>query len=231
MNDLPGNNAEAIYTERKASRKQRTMARRMAESKSQIPHFYVSVDIDVTGLLNHRRALKDAGKVCPSVNDFFVYGVAQALQRTPAMNVQYHEPMVRQFKYPNVGVAMATDAGLIVPIIKNTAALTLEGVKDATAQLAKRAQSKELVPEDFENGTFTVSNVGMFGLTQSWPIINPPESGILGVGAARPQPLMVGGAFEIRQMVSTTLSGDHRVLDGAIAGAFFGELKGYLEAL
>jgi len=220
-----------LYTERKASRKQRTMARRMAESKAQIPHFYTSLEIDVTGMIEHRHSLKESGASCPSVNDFFVYGVAQALQETPSMNVQYHDEMVRQFEYPSVGVAIATEAGLMVPIIKNTASLSLEEVKQASLDLAERARSKALTPEDFEGGTFTVSNVGTFGLTQSWPIINPPESGILGVGAARPQAVFIDGEFKQRQIVTVTLSADHRVLDGSIVGPFLAHLKAYLEAL
>lgn len=210
---------------------QRTMARRMAESKAEIPHFYTSMEIDVTGMLALRRSLKKKGDECPTVNDYFIYGVAQALRATPAMNVQFHDGMIRQFYEPTVGVAIAIESGLVVPMIPNTARLSLEEVRKASADLATRARSKLLVPEDFEGGTFTVSSVGAFGMMQSMPIINPPESAILGIGAARPQVRRVGDELEERMFAICTLAADHRVLDGAIAGAFLGHLKQYIESL
>ena len=205
---------------------QKTMARRMVEATTQVPHLYVSIDIRMDTLIGFRETNESSA----TINDYILRAVALALHSTPKMNVQYHDGVVRQFKHADVAFAVATEHGLMTPIIRQANTKSLQVIASETAALSLRAKSKKLMPEEYDGGTFTVSNVGMLGLTQSWPIINPPQAGILGVGRAEQRPVAQSGFLGIATIMTVTLGGDHRCLDGAICGRFLGYLKDYLES-
>ena len=207
---------------------QKTMARRMAESKATVPHLYAAIDIHVDELLARRKALKSAGGSA-TLNDYVVRAVALALRDTPDMNVQYLDGVVRRFRDADVAVAVAGDGGLVTPIVRAANTRSVNQISAEISELAALAGKKRLRPEQYEGGTFTVSNVGMFGVTQSWPIINTPQAGILGVGRAEPTPVVDDGALRLSTVMKVTLAADHRCIDGGIVGAFLGSLKGYLE--
>ena len=152
-----------------------------------------------------------------SLNDFVVYAVVQALRDTPRMNVQYRDDRLIRFRRVDIAVAVAVEEGLVTPVVRGAEALSLPHLASALRDLTERARARKLSVEDYQGGTFTVSNVGMFGIRQSWPIINPPQAGILGVGAAAPRPVAVnddGVRMEIATMMSLTLAADHRAVDG-----------------
>ena len=175
------------FEERPLSMLGKTMARRMAESKATIPHFHCSIDVNVDSTLRLRTELNEAeGAPRLSLNDFVMHAVARALRDTPRMNVQYRDGSLIQFRRVDIAVAVAVEEGLVTPVVRGAEALSLPDLASALRDLTERARARKLSVEDYQGGAFTVSNVGMFGIRQSWPIINPPQAGILGVGAAVP---------------------------------------------
>ena len=222
------------FEERPLSMLGKTMARRMAESKATIPHFHCSIDVNVDATLRLRTELNEAeGGPRLSLNDFVVHAVTRALRDTPRMNVQYRDGSLIQFRRVDIAVAVAVDEGLVTPVVRGAEALSLLDLASALRVLTERARARKLSVEDYQGGTFTVSNVGMFGIRQSWPIINPPQAGILGVGAAAPQPVAIddddGVRVEVATMMSLTLAADHRAVDGVIAGEFLRRVQEALE--
>ena len=198
------------------------------ESKATVPHLYAAIDIRVDSLLALRSAAKQAGGSA-TINDYLLRAVALALQDTPDMNVQYHDGVVRKFTSADVAVAVAGDGGLVTPIIHAAETKSVEQISTEVAELAELAQAKRLRPEQYDGGTFTVSNVGMFGVKQSWPIINTPQAGIIGVGRAEPTPIADDGALRVASMMKVTLAADHRCIDGVIVGDFLSNLRRYIE--
>ena len=230
----PAAGIDIPFEERPLSTLGKTMARRMAESKSTIPHFHCSIDVNVDATLSLRTELnesKDGPRL--SLNDFVVYAVARALRDTPRMNVQYRDGRLIRFRRVDVAVAVAVEEGLMTPVVRGAEALSLLDLASALRNLSERARARKLSVEDYQGGTFTVSNVGMFGIRHSWPIINPPQAGILGVGAAAPRPVAVGDGegvrVEVANMMSLTLAADHRAVDGVIAGDFLRRVRQALE--
>ena len=212
----------------------KTMARRMAESKATIPHFHCSTDVNIDATLKLRAELNAAGgEFRLSLNDFVVYAVAQALRDTPRMNVQYRDDRLIRFLRVDIAVAVALEGGLVTPVVRGAESLSLPELAAELRTLTERARARKLSIEDYQGGTFTVSNVGMFGIRQSWPIINPPQAGILGVGTAAPRPVAVndddGVRMEIATTMSLTLAADHRAVDGVIAGDFLRRVGQVLE--
>ena len=212
----------------------KTMARRMAESKATIPHFHCSTDVNIDATLRLRAELNAAGgEFRLSLNDFVVYAVVQALRDTPRMNVQYRDDRLIRFLRVDIAVAVAVEGGLVTPVVRGAESLSLPELAAELRTLTERARARKLSVEDYQGGTFTVSNVGMFGIRQSWPIINPPQAGILGVGAAAPRPVAVndddGVRMEIATTMSLTLAADHRAVDGVIAGDFLRRVVQVLE--
>ncbi len=200
-----------------------TIARRLGESKQTIPHYRVSIDLDADALLARRRKLADTG-VRVSVNDLLLEAVARALVRHPRVNAQFDGNEVLEFGQADVAVAVATDAGLITPVIRAADGKPVERLAAESRELAARARSGKLTREEISGGTFTVSNLGMYGIKSFDAIINPPQVAILAVGAAESRPVVRDGALAVGTRMTVTLSSDHRVVDGAAAAAFLATL-------
>lgn len=217
--EIPNNNIKKV------------VARRLLESKQSVPHFYLTVDCVIDGLLEARAKLNDAakGKYKLSVNDFVVKAVAMALQKYPAANVAWTDDAVLQYKHSDISVAVATPNGLITPIVKKAETKGLEQISAEVKELAGRAKEGKLKPEEFQGGTFSISNLGMFGVKDFQAIINPPQACILAVGAGIEQPIVKDGGIMIGTVMSVTLSVDHRAVDGAVGAEFLQVFKQYIE--
>jgi pyruvate dehydrogenase E2 component (dihydrolipoamide acetyltransferase) len=209
----------------------RIVGQRMAQSKQSAPHFYISVDIDMTAVNRRRNEAKERGDPpIPSMNDFIVQACARALKEFPALNASFTDQGIHQHVDINVGIAVALDEGLVVPVIRNADRLSLMEFAEQSRELADKAQNKKLFPLDYEGGTFTVSNLGMLGVDSFIAIINPPQCAILAVGRVAPRVVTDGDGIEIRSLMTATLSADHRVVDGATAARFLQEVKLFLES-
>ncbi len=210
----------------------RIVAQRMTASKRNAPHFYVGIDVDMSAVEKRRAELKHAGGASvPSINDFILAAVAKTLRDFPSLNASFTDEGVKIYSDINLGVAVALDEGLVVPVIRNADKLTLEELARQSRALAEKAQKKKLFPLDYEGGTFTVSNLGMLGVDSFTAIINPPESAILAVGRVAPRVVAVEGGIAARPTMTMNLSADHRVVDGALAARFIAEAKRRLELL
>jgi pyruvate dehydrogenase E2 component (dihydrolipoamide acetyltransferase) len=209
----------------------RIVGQRMTQSKQSAPHFYVSMDIDMTAVLALRAEWKERGaESIPSINDFILQACARALKDFPAVNSTYTEQGIEVHTNVNIGMAVALAEGLVVPVIRGTDQLSLKELAAQSRQLADKAQTKKLFPLDYEGGTFTVSNLGMLGVDNFIAIINPPQCAILAVGRVAPRVVTDGDGIEIKSMMTATLSADHRILDGAIAARFLAAVKQQLQA-
>jgi pyruvate dehydrogenase E2 component (dihydrolipoamide acetyltransferase) len=214
------------------SRMQAVVARRMVESKSQIPHFYVTMAVDMTAAMRFRTDSnaylgKEAGF---SVNDLFIKASALALRKFPTLNSSYTEKGIQQHAEINVGNAVALPGGLVVPVIRNADQKTLPQIGAEVRGLAEKARSGGLSLADYEGGTFSISNLGMLGVEEFSAIVNPPQVAILAVGAVAQEPVVVEGQLQVGQRCRITLSCDHRVVYGWDAGEFLRELKTLLES-
>jgi pyruvate dehydrogenase E2 component (dihydrolipoamide acetyltransferase) len=208
----------------------RIVGERMAKSKQTAPHFYLTMDADMTEVTRERSQLKERGSVLvPSINDYIVSACARALREFPALNAAFTDQGVQVFSAINIGIAVALEDGLVVPVIRNADQLSLEALVKQSRELADKAQKKKLFPLDYEGGTFTVSNLGMFGVDNFVAIINPPQCAILAVGRVAPRVVPDGEGVAVRSMMTMSLSADHRVVDGASAARFLQEVKRYLE--
>jgi pyruvate dehydrogenase E2 component (dihydrolipoamide acetyltransferase) len=206
-----------------------TIARRLLESKQTIPHYRLAVDVELTALLAHRTALNAGGSVKVSINDLLVRAVALALVRHPEVNAQLQGDEIVRFAQADVCVAVASDSGLITPVVRNADAKTSAQISAEVADLAERARGNRLTREEITGGTFTVSNLGMFGVDRFDAIINPPQVAILAVGAAQDRVVARDGQATVRRMVTLTLSCDHRVVDGAMGAKFLATLRELVE--
>ena len=208
-------------------------ATRLAESASTIPHFYLTMDVDMTRLTGLREQLiaygEKRGLARVSVNDLIIKGSGIALRSFPAVNASLEGSEVVEYADVNVGFAVALDDGLVVPVVASADEKSVFEIAAATRYLGEKARGKGLGPEDYGYGTFTISNLGMFGVDQFTAIINPPEAAILAVGRVKDTPVAVDGKVEIKAMMSITLSSDHRLIDGAVAGQFLAHLREILE--
>jgi pyruvate dehydrogenase E2 component (dihydrolipoamide acetyltransferase) len=210
----------------------RTIARRMAESTRTIPHFFLTTVVDVTELATLRKQVNDqtaeAG-IKVSFNDMVVKAAALAIRKVPEVNVSFAEDSLIRHSHVHIGIAVATDRGLIVPVVRDVDQKSLGTLAREARDLAERANAGKLQPPDYTGGTFTVSNLGMFGIEQFNAVINPPESAILAVGAIVREPAEHDGEIVLRDRMRLTLSVDHRALDGAIGARYLQALKGLLE--
>ncbi|MDQ7820707.1 MAG: dihydrolipoamide acetyltransferase family protein [Armatimonadota bacterium] len=214
------------------TRIRQTIARRMTESTQQAPHFYITMEVVMDEALRLRQHLNQALGATPpvSVNDLVLKAVALALRAHPALNSALVEGAIRRYRRVNLAVAVALPEGLIAPVVHDCDRLSLTEIAARTTELGERARSGRLRPEDYEGGTFTVSNLGMFGDVDSFAaIINPPHAGILAVGRALPRPVVRDGQIVPATTMKVTLSADHRVTDGAEAARFLAEVKRLLE--
>ncbi|MSP38857.1 MAG: 2-oxo acid dehydrogenase subunit E2 [Deltaproteobacteria bacterium] len=208
----------------------RIVGQRMTQSKQSAPHFYISMDIDMTAVTKLRNEAKDRGdESIPSINDFILQAAARALKDLPSMNSSFTEQGIQQHADINIGVAVALEEGLVVPVIRNADKLSLSELAKQSRALADKAQNKRLFPLDYEGGTFTVSNLGMLGVDSFIAIINPPQCAILAVGRVAPRVVTDGDGIEIKSIMTATLSADHRIVDGASAARFLRQVKQALE--
>jgi pyruvate dehydrogenase E2 component (dihydrolipoamide acetyltransferase) len=214
------------------SQMRRTIARRMAESTRTVPHFYLTTVVDATDLMALRQKINEqtaeAG-IKITVNDIIVKGVALAIRKVPEVNVSFAEDSLIRHRHVHIGIAVATDRGLIVPVVRDVDQKSLGHIASETRDLAQRATAGKLQPYDYSGGTFTVSNLGMFGIEQFNAVINPPESAILAVGVIAREPAEHDGQVALRERMRLTLSVDHRALDGAIGARYLQALKVLLE--
>jgi pyruvate dehydrogenase E2 component (dihydrolipoamide acetyltransferase) len=210
----------ADYEQLALSATRKTIGRRLTDAKQQIPHFYLEVDYALDGLLAHRKKLNAEGGTKVSVNDLVVWCVARALLREPRMNVNFDGETIQRFRHAHVAVAIASDEGLYAATIRNADTLTPAQIAAESAALAERVKRGALTREDITGGTFTVSNLGMFGVGRFTAIINPPMAAILALGKAESRAVVRDGAVGIATMMSATLSCDHRVIDGAVGAQF-----------
>src|SRR5262245_6055608 len=209
----------------------RIVGERMTKSKQTAPHFYLSMDADMTEISRRRSALKEKGEsLVPSINDYILSACAPALRDFPSLNAVFTDHGVEIFSDINIGLTVALEEGLVVPVIRNADRLSLQELTKQSRELAEKAQSKKLFPLDYEGGTFTVSNLGMFGVDNFIAIINPPQCAILAVGQVGPRVVPHGEGIAVRPIMTMSLSADHRVVDGAIAARFLQEVKRLLEA-
>ena len=217
------------YTEVPHSGMRRTIARRLTESKSTIPHFYLSVDCRMDRLMSLRSEINTAMPRKISVNDFIVRAVAVALREVPQANVGWTENAMRQYTQADIAVAVSTDFGLITPIVRAADRKSLSIISQEIADLAARARASQLRPDEYQGGSFSVSNLGMFGVSEFSAIINPPQAAILAVGMTQQVPVVEDGAVKIASVMRCTLSVDHRAIDGALAAQWLAAFKRLLE--
>ena len=207
----------------------KTIARRLAESKFTAPHFYLNMEVDMGHAVESRSRLNEFSGVKISFNDLVVKAVAMSLPHHPAVNASWQGDSIRYNKHVHLGVAMAVEDGLLVPVVRFANQKSLSQIAQETASLADRARQKKLQPSDWEGNTFTISNLGMFGIESFTAIINPPDACILAVGAIREEAVVRNGEIVVGHRMKLTLSCDHRVVDGATGAAFLQRLKNLLE--
>jgi len=209
----------------------KTIARRLTESKQTVPHFYLTVDCEIDELLRVRKQVNDLAPdgVKVSVNDFVIKALAVALRRVPAANASWTDEGVRLYKTVDVSVAVALDGGLITPVIRKADEKGLGQISIDMKDLASRAREGKLKPDEYQGGTTSVSNLGMFGIKQFDAVINPPQGTILAVGAGEQRPVVKDGQLAIATVMSCTLSCDHRVVDGALGAELLQAFKGMIE--
>jgi pyruvate dehydrogenase E2 component (dihydrolipoamide acetyltransferase) len=209
----------------------RTIAKRLVESKQTVPHFYLSTDVSVEALLALRQQINALAPKRISVNDFIVKAYALALQKVPAANAIWAEDKLLQYERSDIGVAVAIEGGLITPVVRSADVKSLATISAEIADLAKRARERKLKPAEYQGGTGTVSNLGMYGIRQFSAIVNPPQATILAVGAAERRPEEAAdGSVRFASKLTVTLSVDHRVVDGAVAGELLAAFRTIVEA-
>lgn len=204
----------------------RIIAERMCASKYSAPHYYITVEVDMQNAKAFRSRLKTFKA---SYNDLVMFATAKALREFPSVNARWLGDAIEEGGDVNLGMAVALPAGLIVPVIRKAHLLSLEGLCAAAKALAEKAQTGKLLPDDYQGNTFTVSNLGAYGVDHFTAIINQPDSAILAVGQMKDRVVVIDGGIHIRPIMKLTLSSDHRVIDGAVAAQFMGRLKAILE--
>jgi pyruvate dehydrogenase E2 component (dihydrolipoamide acetyltransferase) len=209
----------------------KTIAKRLVEAKSTIPHFYLNVDVRLDELLELRRQLNDrpSAKAKLSVNDFVIKASALALRDVPDSNACWGGDKILKYEVVDVAVAVALEGGLITPIIRDADRKSLSVISTEMKELAERARAGKLKPEEYQGGSFSLSNLGMFGIKDFAAVINPPHGSILAVGAGEQRPVVEGGAVQIATVMGCCLSVDHRVIDGALGATWLKAFKGYVE--
>jgi len=209
----------------------KAIARRLIESKQTVPHFYLTIDVAMDRLMDLRAQLNEAaeGTFKLSVNDFIIKAVSKALVDVPAANASWTDSHTLQHKHTHISVAVAIEGGLITPIIRFAEQKGIVDISNEVKELAARAREGGLKPEEYTGGTFSISNLGMYGIKQFAAIVNPPEGAILAVGATGDRAVVENGEVTMKKMMSLTLSCDHRVVDGAIGAEFLAALKKHLE--
>lgn len=207
----------------------KSIAKRLAESKFTAPHFYLTISVDMDNAVASRARLNEVSPVKISFNDLVLKACAIALKQHPKVNSSWQGDKIRINHHVNIGVAVAVEEGLLVPVVRFADLKTLSQIGAEVKEFAKRAKDKKLQPADWEGNTFTISNLGMFGIDEFTAIINPPDACILAVGAIQQVPVVKNGAVVPGNIMKLTLSCDHRVVDGATGAAFLQTLQGLLQ--
>lgn len=219
---------------RPLSMMRKTIARRLTESKTTVPHFYLTIDVEVSALSAFREQLnaevtKDEGAIKISINDLLVKACALALRKVPECNASFTPEALLIHQRVDISVAVAIPDGLVTPVVRDADQLSISAIASKVRDLAARAKQKKLRPEEMADGTFSISNLGMFGIDEFSAVINPPEGAILAVGRVRDEAIVKDGAIVPGKKLAMTLSCDHRVVDGAVGAAFLAELRALLE--
>jgi pyruvate dehydrogenase E2 component (dihydrolipoamide acetyltransferase) len=217
------------YDEVPVSQMRKVIARRLSDSLFTAPHFFLTMEINMDKVNEARKTINADGNVKISVNDFIVKAVAGALRKNPQVNSSWLGDKIRYNHHIHVGIAVAIEDGLIVPVVKFADNKSLSHISAEVKQLADKAKNKKLQPNEFEGNTFTISNLGMFGIDQFTAIINPPDACILAVGGSKETVIVENGQMKVATIMKATLSCDHRVVDGAVGSAFLQTLKDLLE--
>ncbi|GAA4404024.1 pyruvate dehydrogenase complex dihydrolipoamide acetyltransferase [Nibrella viscosa] len=230
----PAPQAQGEFEDIPVSQMRKTIARRLGESKFSAPHFYLTMEINMDKAMELRGRVNEVSPVKISFNDFVIKAAAVALKQHPAVNSSWLGDKIRRYKYVNIGVAVAVDEGLLVPVVRNADQKTLSTIAGEVKDLAGKAKERKLQPKDWEGSTFSISNLGMFGIDEFTAIINPPDSCILAVGAIKQTVKFEGDAADVpvakpTNVMKVTLSCDHRSVDGATGAAFLQTLKQLLE--
>jgi pyruvate dehydrogenase E2 component (dihydrolipoamide acetyltransferase) len=225
----PAAAADGSYTDVPHTGMRRAIARRLVESKSTVPHFYLVADCRVDALLEFRQRINETAPSKISVNDFVVKAAAAAFRAVPEANAIWTEDATRRFERVDIAVAVAIDGGLITPVVRGVERMSLSSVSASIKELAERGRAGKLKQDEIEGGSFSVSNLGMYGTQEFSAIINPPHAGILAVGAARKAPVVVDDEIVVGTVMTVTLSADHRVLDGALAAQWLAAFVGLIE--
>lgn len=227
-----GHVPQATYTLEPHTTMRKVIAKRLTESKQTVPHFYLTIDCELDALLDMRARLNqklEGEGVKLSVNDLIIKACALALMKVPAANASWTDEGVMKFHQADVSVAVAIPGGLITPVLR---AADRKGLKELSSEmkaLAERARAGKLMPEEYTGGSFSISNLGMFGIKDFAAIINPPQGAIIAVGAGEKRPVVKDGELTVATVMSCTLSVDHRVIDGAVGAEYLGAFKGFIE--
>lgn len=227
----PSTTAQAsAFRDEPVSEMRRTIAKRLVTSLGPVPHFFLTTEIEMDRAAEMRRGINELDpELKISVNDIIIKVVAAALMQHPQVNASFQDKAVRYYEHADVGVAVAIEDGLITPIVRAADQKSLSEIATEVRDLAERARNRKLKPEEFMGASFSVSNLGMFGIDEFTAIINPPEAGILAVGAMTPKPVVRNNEIVVRQMMRVTMSCDHRVIDGATGAKFLQTFKKILE--
>ena len=217
------------FEEIKNSQMRKTIARRLGESKFSAPHYYLTIELDMDNAMASRAAINSDPNVKISYNDMIVKACAMALRKHPQVNSQWTDGVTRIAKHIHVGVAVAVDEGLMVPVLKFADQMTFSQIGANVKDLAGKARTKKITPQEMEGSTFTVSNLGMFGIKEFTSIINAPNSAILSVGAIIQKPVVKNGVLAVGNTMTVTLACDHRTVDGATGAKFLNTLRNYIE--
>ncbi|MBK8487065.1 MAG: pyruvate dehydrogenase complex dihydrolipoamide acetyltransferase [Bacteroidetes bacterium] len=220
---------EEGYTDAAVSQMRKTIASRLAQSKFAAPHFYLTVSIDMDNAIAARKSMNAVAPVKISFNDMIVKACATALRQHPQVNSSWLGDLVRTYKHIHIGIAVAINDGLVVPVIRHVDGKSLAQISVETGDLAERARNRKLQPQDWEGNTFTISNLGMMGIEEFTAIINPPDACILAVGGINEVPVVKNGQIVPGNIMKLTMSCDHRVVDGATGAKFLQTLKDFLE--
>jgi len=214
------------FSQKPHSQMRRVIARRLTEAKQNVPHFYETIDCEIDELLRIRKVLNDGDKdLNVSVNDFVIRAAGLALRQVPAANASWSDEAIILWQRADIAMAVALEDGLITPIIRGADLKGLQQIAAETKDLAARARAGRLKLEEFQGGTFSISNLGMYGIREFAAVINPPHGGILAIGAGAPRPVVKNGALAIATVMSCTLSADHRAVDGAVGAQFLAAFK------
>ena len=233
VNPIPSVNkvftANLEARDERVSMMRKTIAKRLSESKFTAPHFYLKVSVDMRNAMKARKEIKAAFDMKFSFNDLVIKACAMALRKHPNINASWLGDIIRYHADINIGMAVAVDEGLVVPVIKHADQLGLSEISAAARGFVEKARQRQLASEEMQGNTFSISNLGMMGIDEFTAIVNPPDACILAVGAIRPELALEDGELVEKQMMKLTLSCDHRVVDGAVGAAFLATLKGHLE--